>query len=79
MKSNQHGYCKHCGANFDGNYVLEEMLYRSSNFEEALYWTKHYEGYDEFGIENKFGAYFILYHRGFLDSNIKCLECGEEQ
>lgn len=50
---NQHGYCPHCGADFDGEKILDTFKNKGYTDDTALAMASNYAGFKEYGVDNK--------------------------
>lgn len=50
---NQHGYCEHCGADFDGEKIIDSFKNKGYTDDQALAAASNHAGFKEYGIENK--------------------------
>ena len=50
---NQHGYCEHCGANFDAEKVIDTLKHEGYTDDQALAAASNYPGFKKYGVENK--------------------------
>lgn len=75
---NKNGYCPHCNANLDGDLVIDYPLSKGYTMEEALKYAKSYEGWKQYGLENRWGRQIMIYDMD-KDRTVayKCPDCGE--
>lgn len=72
-RKNQHGYCKHCGFNFDGDLIIESYLYNKGVNSVSIYtYLKNSAGWS-LSIEFR----RPLYRLGLL--GYYCTKCGKLQ
>lgn len=79
----KNGNCKHCGASFDGELVYETFLKQGQSEEEAKNSASFYAGFNEYGLENRWGRQlgvdggFLGIYDGIVAE--QCPDCGVYQ
>lgn len=53
--------CPHCGTNLLGEKIIDVFLAQGKSHDQALEWASHYQGFEEYGIENRFGREIGIY------------------
>lgn len=73
-----HGYCPHCNANLDGDLVIDYSLSQGKSKEEALKYSRFYDGWNEHGEDNRWDRAVGLYCED-RDRTIgyRCPDCNE--
>lgn len=76
---NKNGYCPHCKADMDGDLVINYPLSKGETYEEALKYAKSYEGWEQYGVENRWGRQILIYDVR-LDRTVRqrCPDCQGE-
>ena len=72
--ANEHGFCKHCGADFDGGDIIEEFVRQDNTLEEATKIATECYGYGP--GHTKWGRQIGIYNI-YLDRTVdtQCPDC----
>lgn len=76
---NINGYCPHCNANLDGDLVISYPLSQGKTQEETIDYAKYYAGWEEHGLENRWGRQIAIYDlKSDRTVRYRCPDCNGE-
>lgn len=73
---NIHGHCPHCHTSLDGDLIINYPLNQGKTMEEAREYAENYGGWEEHGLENRWGRAIGIYDL-YKDrtTHYKCPDC----
>lgn len=54
-------FCPHCCVSLLGEKIIDVFLKQGKTYDQALEWARLYKGFEEYGIENRFGREIGIY------------------